>query len=308
MPRPYRSDIRTAPPANRPLRILGCMVGQGARTLTCPPAAVLAGKTALVTGGTRGIGAGICKGLADRGAQVIAAARSDSRGADRTPGPETGRRPEFVHLDLADLRSVPRAVRDIEVLCKGRPLDLLCANAGISPKRYSLSAQGHELGFAVNCLGHHALIRALLSAGLLAPDARVIGTTGDIYVLATDCSAEYRYRGRGVMAYCRSKLGNLWQYQALAEQQPSLTVMAVHPGVVATALEGPLSGLVGAAKRRFMISPELGAQATLIAATQAVPSGTYLHNTRGVVQLPPGDSGLDADRRWRFWEQLEDLA
>ena len=74
---------------------------------------------------------------------------------------------------------------------------------------------------------------------------------GDIYILARGCSADYAYRGAlgGQLAYCRSKLGNLWYARELARRHPSLRVHAVHPGVIATELGGSSAGMTGAAKR-----------------------------------------------------------
>ena len=109
------------------------------------------------------------------------------------------------------------------------------------------------------------------------------------------------------MAYSRSKLGNLWQFAELARRRPKMTVISVHPGVVATELEGGVTGIVGAFKRTFFISPEEGAQAALIAATQPMENGAYFHNTRGRMLLRDEDAAVDARKAAAFWDQLEAL-
>ncbi|MGH0032794.1 MAG: SDR family NAD(P)-dependent oxidoreductase [Myxococcota bacterium] len=282
-------------------RLAASMWRQAAATPVCP-ATSLAGRIALVTGGSRGIGLETGRGLAERGARVVSCARSEPAGPHRTA--------RFVPLDLADLRSVADALARIEALLAGRRLDVVVANAGLWPTRHRLSAQGHEIAFATNVLGHHALIRGMQRRGLLAEGARVVVVTGDIYVLADSCTPDFRYRGArgGQQAYCRSKLGNLWQVHELARRHPELCVVAVHPGVVASDLGGPAEGAVGVLKRALLLSPEQGAQTPLYAATAPdLPSGCYLHNTLGRIELHPDDPAADADAASALWDQLERL-
>ena len=85
----------------------------------------LDGQVALVTGGGRGIGAGIARELADAGARVAVAARSRDQ-VDAVAGDVGGL---AVELDVTDLAAVKRAVD--EVIRGLGPIDLLCANAGI---------------------------------------------------------------------------------------------------------------------------------------------------------------------------------
>ena len=292
-------------------RMWRCLWRQDARSPVCPDTRV-DGQTGLVTGGSRGIGLEISRGLGRRGAGVISAARGEQTGrrAARELGARFGHASHFVPLDLADLRTLPATLRALEDLLEGRRLDVVVANAGLWPLRHGLSAQGHEIAFATNVLGHHALIRGLRTRGLLAPGARIVIVTGDIYVMARACTPDYTYRGAfgGQLAYCRSKLGNLWQARELARRHPELRVHAVHPGVIASELGGPNTGLAGAVKRALMLSPERGAQTPLFCATQSdLASGTYLHNTLGRVELRPYDAAADGDAAAAVWEQLERL-
>ncbi|MEM9293382.1 MAG: SDR family NAD(P)-dependent oxidoreductase [Acidobacteriota bacterium] len=292
------------PPRSTAARLRASMWRQRSRSLSCPEVPRLEGRLALVTGGSRGIGLETTRGLRARGAEVISASRSASPEAER----ELGMRHQS--LDLSDLGSVKGAVAELSEGLQGQSVDLLVANAGLWPTAYRASAQGHEIAFATNVLGHHALIRGLQRSGALAPDATVVVVTGDIYVLARDCTPDYRYRTPlgGQWAYCRSKLGNHWQAQELARRDPQLTVRVVHPGVVASELSGSSRGPVGAVKRSLMLSLAQGAQATLYAATQPdLPSGAYLHNTLGWLQLEAGDAAADEERAQRFWRLLEEL-
>lgn len=298
-------------PASRLRRFLASVSGQRARTLPCPETPRLDGARALVTGGSRGIGAEICAGLAGRGAEVTVAARDGAASeavctALRTRGGRARRQ----QIDLADLDSVVAASDALLAAAAGRPFDLVVANAGLWPRTRELSPQGHELAFATNVLGHHLLLRRLLARAGLRADARVVVVTGDIYFLASACTPDFAFRGPwgGQTAYARSKLGNLWQVAELTRRFPRLTAVAVHPGVVRSGLGGPVGPIAGALRRGLTITPELGAQTPLFCATQPVERGAYYHNTLGRVALPPGDPALDEAGAAALWDVLERLS
>jgi retinol dehydrogenase-12 len=265
-----------------------------------------------VTGGTRGIGLETTRGLALRGAEVVSASRDEASGM-RVAGAlraALGVPVHFAPLDLGDLGSIPRTLDRVQGLLAGRRLAVVVANAGVWPTRHARSAQGHELAFATNVLGHHALLRGALELDLLADRSRVVVVTGDIYIMSSDCSSDYSYRGRfgGQQAYCRSKLGNLRYARELARRHPELRVHAVHPGVVASELAGSGAGIVGVFKRTAMLSPEQGAQTSLFCATQPdLESGTYYHNVLGRVVLHPDDPAANEVESAALWDRLEEL-
>ncbi|MEO0961430.1 MAG: SDR family NAD(P)-dependent oxidoreductase [Pseudomonadota bacterium] len=310
MPTLFEPGRTTTPKAGKYSRVMSSMLGQGKRTQLCPDDPRLDGKIALVTGGTGGIGQEIVRGLARRGADVIVAARGGAQAESdcRQIAQDTGQHVSFLRLDLGNIQAVREATAALQERLAGRWLDIVCANAGVWPNRHGTSADGFETAFAVNCLGHHVLIKGLMNRAMLADQVRIVATSGDIYILSDDCTPDFTYKGGGTMAYCRSKLGNLWQFGELAKRHPELQVVMVHPGVAATALEGPSTGIGGFVKRQIMASPEQGAQASLIAATQELPSGTYFHNMYGVMALRDQDPAMDADKAARFWDLLETLA
>jgi len=308
----FADRVTHHPPARAVPRVLGSLWRQGRRSPVCP-ANPIEGQLGLVTGGSRGIGLETSRGLAARGAEVVVAARGAGAGEREAAalGAAHGRPAHFLPLDLADLGALPASLDRLERVLAGRALDVVVANAGLWPTRPARSAQGHELAFATNVLGHAALVRGALARGLLAPGCRVVVVTGDLYVVARECTAEFAPRGLlgGARAYCRSKLGNLWYARELARRRPELRVHAVHPGVVASELGGGNGALSRAVKRRILISPERGAQASLFCATQAgLASGTYYHNVLGRVELAPDDPACDDRRAGELWERLEGLA
>jgi NAD(P)-dependent dehydrogenase (short-subunit alcohol dehydrogenase family) len=295
---------------NRLRRLLAATWRQRARTLRCPDAPRLDGQRALVTGGNAGIGLATCAGLLARGAEVAMASRNAAKAEAacaellRTAPPGASLR--HVPLDLADLRSVHAAARAIAA---GPPLDVVICNAGLWPQRHETSPQGHELAFATNVLGHFALLGDLIAAQALRAEARIVIVTGDIYVMARECTPDFRFTGArgGMQAYCRSKLGNVWIARELQRRHPELHVVIAHPGVVATELGGETPPLFEGLRRRLMIPSELGAQTPLFCATQPIAKGTYLHNTLGEIALEGDDPGADRAAAVRLWDTCASL-
>jgi NAD(P)-dependent dehydrogenase (short-subunit alcohol dehydrogenase family) len=302
---------RWSRPTASPVRRLAASIWrQASRSLRAPDTPRLDGKIALVTGGNAGIGFETSRGLVRRGAQVLIACRNRSKAEEACERlarqASATDRPRHVPLDLADLRSVRGAVDAVEEATGGRSIDVLVGNAGIWPARHAVSSQGHEIAFATNVLGHFALVGELGARGRLR-DARVVVVTGDIYIRVRECSADFRYRGRlgGQDAYARSKLGNVWFARELARRRPRLTVVVVHPGVVASNLVAGFGGL----KRRLLLDCEQGAQTSLLAAAQPdLPSGCYLHNTLGLVPWLREDPGSNDEKARALWELCERLA
>lgn len=294
--------------------MLGASFAQARRTPRCPETPRLDGQLAVVTGATGGIGLEIARGLARRGAALVLPCRNPRKGEQTAQALRasagTAASIELVPMDLEDLDSVRRAAPEIARAAAGRRVDLLVENAGIWPRRFAQTRQGHEIAFGVNVLAHFALRRELQRLGAL-PAGRVVVLTGDIYILAAQCTPDYRWSGvlGGMRAYCRSKLGNLWIAAELARRFPELEVRTVHPGVVATALGGESRGLGGWVRRRLMIPPELGAQMPLFCATQpGLESGGYWHNVHGRMRLAPEDPASDAASAEVLWQTCEMLA
>ncbi len=302
-----------AAPASALRRMLGNQLGQAKRTPRCPDTPRLDGKLAVVTGATGGIGLEIARGLARRGAALILPCRNPAKGERVAEAlrSELGSDAsvELVEMDLEDLDAVRRGAEAIARSAAGRNVDVLVENAGIWPHRYAETRQRHEIAFGVNVLAHFVLRGELEAADALRA-TRVVMLTGDIYILASACTPDFRWSGRlgGMRAYCRSKLGNLWIAAELVRRTPGLEVRVVHPGVVATALGGNVGALGDLFKRSFFISPELGAQMPLICATQPdLESGGYWHNVHGRMRLAAEDPARDAASAAGLWETCERL-
>ncbi|MFC7305672.1 oxidoreductase [Streptomyces monticola] len=239
------------------------------------------GRTAVVTGANSGIGYVTARELARRGARVVLACRSESRGkeAESRIGAEVpGASVEFAPLDLGDLKSV----RDFAASYERDKLDLLVNNAGVMALPYARTADGFETQFGVNHLGHFALTGLLLPKLMATDGARVVSVSSGLHALANidigDLNSERKY-GRWV-AYGRSKSANLLFIHELARRLAAVgsgvVAAAAHPGYARTNLQtaGPkLEGrkvverVVGLGNQVIAQSAQAGALPTLYAAT-----------------------------------------
>jgi NAD(P)-dependent dehydrogenase (short-subunit alcohol dehydrogenase family) len=284
------------------------------------------GRSALVTGANSGIGLPTALALARRGAHVRLACRnpeSGARAAEAIRAEVPGARLSVLQLDLASLASVA-ALADA---WQG-PLDLLVNNAGVmAPPAWRSTADGFELQFGTNHLGHFALTGRLLPALLAAPAARVVTVSslrhraGTAAVLQGNQRQGYRPQA----AYGNSKLANLLfglelQRRAV-EHGTRLTSTVAHPGVSATNLmlapdgmgANPIMRQGGRLLGRLLFQPPAaGALPSLYAASAAAP-GSYsgpggpgeLRGRPGPARIQP--AGRDRQLAAQLWDLSEEL-
>ncbi len=246
---------------------------------------------AVVTGGSRGIGLHVVRGLAQRGFDVIALARESSAARDAL-GNAAGGRITFVPVDLASLAEVRRVAGTIGA--SGRAVAVLVLNAAVVTLDREMTVDGFERQFAVNHLAPYLLTHELL------PLLRR-GTAGRIVVVASqmerggrielgDLMATRQYHP--TVAYGQSKLANvLFTYELAGRLATTgVTVNCLHPGVVRSTL---LDGLL-AAKRR---GRETGVVARSVATARRA-AGTLLRlsglRPSPVDWAPPPSVGADA--------------
>jgi NAD(P)-dependent dehydrogenase (short-subunit alcohol dehydrogenase family) len=272
------------------------------------------GRTAIVTGANSGIGRAAATALAAKGAHVVLAVRNTDKGA-RAATSMTGE-VEVRPLDLADLTSV----REFAAGWDGE-IDLLINNAGVMIPPLSRTADGFEMQFGTNHLGHFALTNLLLEhiTGRVVTVSSVGHRGGAIDF--DDLNWE-RKPYRAWRAYGQSKLANLL---FTAELQRRLTAAgsgvlatAAHPGYAATNLqfhsENRVMEIVGSLGNRFLAQDENGgARPTLYAAVADVPGDSYagpggFMEQRGAPKLVGRTkSAQDGDVARRLWEVSEEL-
>jgi light-dependent protochlorophyllide reductase len=205
--------------------------------------------TALVTGGNSGIGFACARRLAAAGWRVLIASRNDAASAQAAwriadeSGPESV---AAMALDLGSLASVRWFAREIEAA--DVPLRALVCNAGLQVTRAERrSADGYELTFAVNHLGHFLLTNLLLRRLAAHAPARIAVVASGVHdpkrrtgmprPRVGDVEALAVAGGDGRLAYVHSKLCNLWfAYELVRRMERAgirgVTVNAFDPGLV----------------------------------------------------------------------------
>ena len=261
----------------------------------------LAGRTALVTGVTSGLGEHTVLELARKGARVVMAARSETK--LRGAMDDVKRflpRAELVPLvvDLADLSSVRRAADEARRL---GPLDILINNAGVMATPHRRTADGFELQFGTNHLGHFALTGLLFPQLADAEAARVVTVASQAHRVARSVPLGDPRHDTGHyqkwVAYAQSKLANLLFAFELDRRARSagtrVSSMAAHPGYAATNLFHGLNlggtrpdGAIVVGATRLLAQPSaMGAQPALMAATMpGLPGGSYV-GPRGFAEM-----------------------
>ncbi|GAU69897.1 putative oxidoreductase [Streptomyces sp. NBRC 110611] len=287
------------------------------------------GRSAVVTGANSGIGYVTARELARRGARVVLACRNEARGGaalDRLRSEVPTAEAEFRPLDLADLASVRHFAASLDDFAGDR-LDLLINNAGVMALPYRTTADGFEMQFGTNHLGHFALTGLLLPRLLATPGARVVTVSSFLHALADldhdDLNSERSYRRW--IAYARSKSANLLFVHELARRLAAagsqVLAAAAHPGYAATNLQTAGLRMEGrsAAERvielsnRFLAqSPDGGALGTLCAATAPHMRPDAFIGPRAGLRGAPAPSfrapwtrkDANGERLWAASEQL----
>jgi retinol dehydrogenase 12 len=235
-----------------------------------------AGRTFLITGGNTGIGLATASVLAGDGGRVYIACRSAGAGEAaiaRIKAEHDAADVRLLILDLAQLSSVRDCAASF--LALDEPLHVLVNNAGVGGQR-GITADGFELHFGVNHLGHFALTQLLL--GRLTesgPGARIVNVSSDAHYNARgiDFAAVRRRTATfaGMREYCVSKLCNVLFTQELARRGAGSGVQcsALHPGVVASDIWRRVPRLARPFLTRRMLTIEEGAVTSVYCATSA---------------------------------------
>lgn len=273
------------------------------------------GRTFVVTGANSGIGRIAAGVLATKGARVILAVRNLVKGqdaADTMTGDVEVRR-----LDLSDLTSIREFAANFT-----DPIDVLINNAGVMIPPFSRTADGFELQFGTNHLGHFAL------TNLLLPQIknRVVTVSSNGHKMGTIDFADLNYehkRYRAMPAYAQSKLANLLftseLQQRLTDAGSPVIATAAHPGFAATNLlriddkKRVLKAVAGAVTSFVGQGEEVGALPTLYASVTDIPGNSYVGPSgfmeqRGAPELVGRSAkARDTASARRLWEVSETL-
>lgn len=283
-------------------------------------------RTSIVTGANSGLGLIVARELARAGAHVIMTSRDANRGANAMNAIKKlypAASVELASLDLANLASV-RAFAE-SFLANHAKLDLLINNGGVMAAPHALTADGFELQFGTNHLGHFALTGLLMPAFKQSVGTRVVTVSSNNHKLGKmrldDLQGDQQFSRWG--AYAQSKLANLLfafelDRKLKAAGLPMIS-LAAHPGYSATNLQ--LSGppiqeriVLGLANRFLAQSAEMGALPILYAATYPnLPGASYVGpdgpgEMRGYPTLvQPTNRAKDIEVAKLLWQISEEL-
>ncbi len=249
----------------------------------------LAGQNYLVTGANTGIGKETARVLAQRGARVTLAGRSEEKTraamadiATTAPGADL----EYLHLDLGSIASARESAKGF--LARDEPLDVLINNAGMAGL-HGTTADGFEMAFGTNYVGPFVFTELLLDRLKAAKAARVVNVASDAHYRAKGIDWEAVRKPTvtkiGFAEYGVSKLANVLHAQELGRRLAgtNVTTYALHPGVIASDVwretPQPLRGIL----TFFMKSTADGAKTSLHCATSDAAgeqSGLYYEKAK----------------------------
>lgn len=276
----------------------------------------MAGRIAVVTGATGGIGKATAAGLAGLGAGVGIVGRSrdrlDAAAADlaRRAGADAI---DVFEADLSSQAQVRRLAGEVQD--RYPRIDVLVNNVGGFWAHRHVTEDGLELTFALNHLAPFLLTGLLVDRMRAQEHARIVTVTSSAEALGTidfeDLQESRKYSGQ--RAYNQSKLANVLFTHELARRLHGtpVTANAVHPGVTRTAFgaedQARLYAATGGIARPFMRSPERGADTVVWAASSPELEGVtggYFHDRR---PKRPSKRSLDETIAKRLWEVSEEL-
>jgi NAD(P)-dependent dehydrogenase (short-subunit alcohol dehydrogenase family) len=287
------------------------------------------GRTAIVTGANSGLGLSTARELARCGANVVLACRNVEKGerarseiADAVSA-DAAMRIAVEKLDLASLASVREFASQFSAAHDG--LDLLVNNAGVMAPPRRETADGYELQFGTNVLGHFALTAQLIGLMHDREDARVVTVSSNAHKMGRinfdDLQSARRYMRW--TAYAQSKLGDLSFAleldRRLRASGSGVKSLAAHPGYAATNLQTAAPPLFD---RLVMIvtnavvaqSADMGALPILFAATEpGLEGGIYIGpdgigEFRGHPKIVGASrAARDEDVAERLWSACEEL-
>lgn len=286
------------------------------------------GKTALVTGGTDGIGKEIARGLARQGVRLIVVGRNGEKGARAeqdlrlsTNNPDV----DFLRADLGLMSEVKRLAN--EVVERWPSLNYLVHDAGVVLGRRELTAEGIESNFAINYLSRFVLTRQLLPllAATGRPDAvaRIVVVSGaaqhgKVHFDDVNLTANFATL-RAILQSCRANdlfTVELARRVSMEPAHPCVTITCLKIGVVKTNIRQGFPGWMKLLVP-LLFDPLLGqtpheaaraALRLLLAEDLEGVTGTLFLKIRKLTQVPANAHPLDPEEGPRLWQLSEQLA
>ncbi|MET8043396.1 SDR family NAD(P)-dependent oxidoreductase [Micromonospora sp. NPDC005215] len=276
----------------------------------------LTGKRAVITGGAAGIGVETARSLAAAGAEVVLAVRRVSAGEQAAADIGAGR-VSVRELDLANQDSVRRFVAGWD-----QPLHMLVNNAGIMAlPELERTAEGWEMQFATNFMGHYSLTVGLHDALVAAGGARVVSvsSSGNLFSPVIFDDLHFAFRPYDpLLAYGQSKSAEALLAVEVTRRWSGegIYANALNPGAIATGLQKHTGGLRTPRERQK--TPQQGAATSVLLAASPLLDGVggrYFEDCAEapvVTERPADYSGvaayaIDPGNAQRLWDVAADL-
>jgi NAD(P)-dependent dehydrogenase (short-subunit alcohol dehydrogenase family) len=270
-------------------------------------------KTTVITGATSGIGKATAFTLAKRGHALYLLVRDIGKGEEvkKEIARQTGNQQVFIiKCDLSELQSVRLAAEELS--SKLFNINLLINNAGGMFVKRKESADGFEMTFAVNYLGHFALTHYLMPL-LARGHARIINVSSEAYRMAKPDLDDLQLLNKysPFKAYANSKLFNIYFTKSLAEKYADKGILAyaLHPGMVNTAFGIDSTGykIMHLLARPWMITPEKAVEGIIHLASNPKiekKSGAYFKKLKPVKSSSAANDNKFRDELWNISSQL----
>lgn len=292
------------------------------------------GKTIIVTGANSGLGLETSRELARHGAHVILACRTASKAEaamEDIKSDQPNAKLTFLPLDLSSLESVKQFVATFQE--QHDKLDVLCNNAGVMALPYRKTAEGFEMQFGTNHIGHFALTGLLLDTLLATPNSRIVNVSSLAHTMGKikfkDINHTKSYNRW--LAYGQSKLANLLftyeLHRKLQAKGAGTICIACHPGYTSTNLQQAASRMSGSKLSErlwgivngiFAQTTAAGAWTNLYACTVPTLEGGDYVGPKGFLELRgyPGKvksnkrshNKEDAQRLWEYSVEQTQIA
>jgi len=282
----------------------------------------LSGQVTIVTGGNTGIGKETVRALLNHNAKVYLAARSPERAeaAIKELSKTTGKDAIFLKLDLSSLEAVKAAAE--EFLSKETQLHVLFNNAGVMhPPIDQLTADGYDLQFGTNVLGHFyftkLLLPTLVATAKTAPEgkARVVNTASIMHMFGSLNFNAFKdspvRRKSKLVLYSQSKRGNVIYAAELARRygDQGIVSTSLNPGSIKTELQRHITTFWFS---WMLYQPRFGALTQLWAGTSPeglTMNGKYLRPWARVGTAHPDSQDLELGKQLWTWleEQVENV-
>jgi NAD(P)-dependent dehydrogenase (short-subunit alcohol dehydrogenase family) len=281
----------------------------------------LTGRRAIVTGAASGIGVETARALAGAGAEVTLAVRNRDAGertAEDIIATTGNKRVLVAELDLADHASV----RALTGAWEG-PLHILVGNAGVMASPEARAAEGWELQFATNHLGHFALATGLHGALAAAGGARVVSVSSSAHLRSPVVFEDIHFRERAYeawSAYAQSKTANvLFAVEATRRwADDGIIANSLMPGAIRTGLQRHvdmeelqrMAALAGGGATQWKTPGQGAATSVLLAASPLLDGvgGRYFEDCEEAEPNQPGTlhgvapHALDPEAAERLWQ------